>query len=83
MVSKDIRAIKQQLTGYTGDTAVALLKEGADHTIKNAEDVVALDLAPDKAVGASESKRVASSDKVCQVRQYIIQGAEREGIDLE
>jgi 26S proteasome non-ATPase regulatory subunit 10 len=33
-----------------GDTAVALLKEGADHTIKNTDDVVALDLAPDREV---------------------------------
>ena len=33
-----------------GDTAVTLLKEGADFTIKNSEDMVPLDLAPDKEV---------------------------------
>ncbi|KID62841.1 ankyrin repeat domain containing protein, partial [Metarhizium hybridum] len=48
-----------------GDVALALLKEGADFTLKNTEDVLALDLAPDK-----------------EVRSYIVQGAEREGIDL-
>ncbi|RGP73642.1 26s proteasome non-atpase regulatory subunit 10 [Fusarium longipes] len=48
-----------------GDTAVALLKEGADFTLKNSADELALDLAPDK-----------------EVRQYILQGAEREGIEL-
>jgi len=47
------------------DTAVALIKEGADFTIKNTEDAVAIDLAPDK-----------------EVRNYVIQGAEREGIEL-
>lgn len=34
----------------TGDVAVALLKEGADHTLKTNEDLTALDLAPDKDV---------------------------------
>lgn len=38
------------LTNPVGDTAVALLKEGADFTIKNAEDELPLDLAPDKEV---------------------------------
>ncbi|POR35407.1 Ankyrin repeat domain containing protein [Tolypocladium paradoxum] len=47
------------------DAAVALLREGADFTIKNNDDESALDLAPDTGV-----------------RRYIIQGAEREGIDL-
>lgn len=37
--------------GKLGDVAVALLKEGADHTLKTNEDMVALDLAPDKDVG--------------------------------
>ncbi|KAL6920175.1 hypothetical protein FSHL1_004152 [Fusarium sambucinum] len=48
-----------------GDTAVALLKEGADFTLKNGADELALDLAPDK-----------------EVRRYILQGAEREGIEM-
>ncbi|KAG8412438.1 putative ankyrin-repeat protein, variant 2 [Metarhizium acridum] len=33
-----------------GDVAIALLKEGADFTLKNTDDVLALDLAPDKEV---------------------------------
>lgn len=39
-----------------GDTAVALLKEGADHTLKTAEEHLALDLAPDKEVRYIPSK---------------------------
>lgn len=42
-----------------------MLKEGADFTIKNSEEALALDLAPDK-----------------EVRNYVIQGAEREGLEL-
>ncbi|KAL2207409.1 ankyrin [Sarocladium strictum] len=48
-----------------GDAAVALLKEGADASIKNSAEELPLDLAPDK-----------------EVRNYILQGAEREGIEL-
>ncbi|KAK7416093.1 putative ankyrin-repeat protein [Neonectria punicea] len=48
-----------------GDTAVVLIKEGADFTLKTSEEILAIDLAPDK-----------------EVRQYVIQGAEREGIEL-
>uniref|UniRef100_A0A0B7KD94 Uncharacterized protein n=1 Tax=Bionectria ochroleuca TaxID=29856 RepID=A0A0B7KD94_BIOOC len=50
-----------------GDTAVALLKAGADFSLKTIEDKLAIDLAP---------------DKEASVRRYIIQGAEREGIEL-
>ncbi|KAL7892555.1 ankyrin repeat-containing domain protein [Trichoderma sp. SZMC 28014] len=58
-----------------GDTAVALLKEEADFTLKTTEGELAIDLAPDK---------VACNGLTCykQVRQFIIQGAEREGIQL-
>ncbi|KAK0383327.1 hypothetical protein NLU13_9240 [Sarocladium strictum] len=48
-----------------GDAAVALLKAGADATIKNSAEELPLDLAPDK-----------------EVRNYILQGAERDGIEL-
>lgn len=44
---------------------MALLKEGADFTIKNSEEELAINLAPDK-----------------EVRNYVIQGAEREGLEL-
>lgn len=36
-----------------GDTAVALLKEEADFTLKTTEGVLAIDLAPDKEVRPS------------------------------
>jgi 26S proteasome non-ATPase regulatory subunit 10 len=35
---------------YIGDTAVALLKEEADFTLKTTEGQLPLDLAPDKVV---------------------------------
>ncbi|CAK7232883.1 putative ankyrin-repeat protein [Sporothrix bragantina] len=48
-----------------GDTAVALLKAGAETDKKDQDGHLALDLAPDK-----------------EVRKYILQTAEREGIEL-
>lgn len=45
-----LRCEIMKLMLFVGDTAVALLKEGADFTMKNSEDMVALDLAPDKEV---------------------------------
>ncbi|KAM3074109.1 putative ankyrin-repeat protein [Clarireedia jacksonii] len=48
-----------------GDTAVALLKAGAETDKKDVDGFLALDLAPDK-----------------QVKKYIVQMAEMEGIDL-
>lgn len=37
-----------------GDTAVALLKEGADYTLKNSAEELAMDLAPDRDVRCHE-----------------------------
>ncbi|TLD14893.1 hypothetical protein PspLS_10867 [Pyricularia sp. CBS 133598] len=48
-----------------GDTAVALLKAGAETDKKDADGNLAIDLAPDR-----------------EVRKYIEQVAEREGVDL-
>ncbi|RAL58101.1 hypothetical protein DID88_010381 [Monilinia fructigena] len=48
-----------------GDTAVALLKAGAETDKKDADGFLALELAPDS-----------------QVKKYIVQWAEMEGIDL-
>ena len=49
----------------TGDTAVALLKAGAETDKKDVDGFLALELAPD-----------------AQVRKFILQSAEREGIEL-
>jgi hypothetical protein len=38
----------------SGDAAVALLKEGADASIKNSAEELPLDLAPDKEVSAHD-----------------------------
>ncbi|TVY45250.1 Ankyrin repeat-containing protein [Lachnellula occidentalis] len=48
-----------------GDTAVALLKAGAETDKKDGDGLMALELAPD-----------------AQVKKYIVQSAEREGIEL-
>ncbi|TVY37716.1 Ankyrin repeat-containing protein [Lachnellula subtilissima] len=48
-----------------GDTAVALLKAGAETDKKDSDGLTALELAPD-----------------AQVKKYIVQSAEREGIEL-
>ncbi|TVY51550.1 Ankyrin repeat-containing protein C6C3.08 [Lachnellula cervina] len=48
-----------------GDTAVALLKAGAETDKKDGDGFTALELAPD-----------------AQVKKYIVQSAEREGIEL-
>jgi len=48
-----------------GDTAVALLKAGAETDKKDVDGMLALDLAPDS-----------------QVKKFILQTCEREGIDL-
>lgn len=42
-----------------GDTAVALLKAGAETDKKDVDGYLALDLAPDKQVGHFQAKEVA------------------------
>lgn len=49
-LARDEETTNRMLTTGSGDVAVALLKEGADHTLKTNEDMTALDLAPDKDV---------------------------------
>ena len=53
-----ILCLKRDISVYIliiiGDTAVFLLKEGADHTLKTGEEILALDLAPDKDVSCSK-----------------------------
>lgn len=66
-----------------------MLKEGADFTVKNSEDMLAIDLAPDKEVRSASSLdephghqyRETLSD-IYQVRKFVLQGAEREGIEI-
>jgi 26S proteasome non-ATPase regulatory subunit 10 len=82
---------------FPGDTAVALLKEGADFTLKTNAEELAMDLAPDKEVRINLKhdqhkflttlvfpyNTKTSHLTLCQqVRRYILQGAEREGIEL-
>jgi 26S proteasome non-ATPase regulatory subunit 10 len=80
-----------------GDTAVALLKEGADFTLKTNAEELAMDLAPDKEVRINPKHnqhkllavlvfpyktKIPHLTLCLQVRRYILQGAEREGIEL-
>lgn len=64
---QDAQLVRKKLANSNtlGDTAVALLKAGAETDKKDTDGYLALDLAPDK-----------------EVRKYIEQAAEREGIEL-
>jgi hypothetical protein len=44
-----------EINARVGDTAVALLKAGADFSLKTIEDKLAIDLAPDKEASVSFS----------------------------
>lgn len=77
------------LLSGTGDTAVALIKEEADFTLKNNDGELAIDLAPDQEVSeAFPHTRITARHGTLtyssrnKVRHFIIQGAEREGISL-
>jgi hypothetical protein len=56
---------RERTDEIAGDTAVALLKAGAEADKKDVDGKLPLELAPDSAV-----------------RKFILQSAEREGIDL-
>jgi 26S proteasome non-ATPase regulatory subunit 10 len=73
-----------------GDAAILLLKVGAEPDKRDASGALAIDLAPDSKVMLLYCKFppfcgwIAPADTVIimQVRKYILQTAEREGIDL-
>lgn len=67
-----------------GDTAVALLKEGAETDKKDADGYLALQLAPDKEVGSCSHIYHAQLHLAdhSQVRRFIERAAEAEGIEL-
>lgn len=67
---------------------MALLKAGAATDKKDQDGSLALDLAPDKTVRClnnttDRSRGTQSNQSLFKVRKYIVQMAEREGIDLE
>lgn len=79
------------LTKFLGDTAVALLQAGAETDKKDQDGHLALDLAPDKEVLIhnshnmrikEERKRRKANQRSLQVRKFIIQSAEADGIEL-
>lgn len=73
-----------------GDAAILLLKAGAEPDKRDASGALAIDLAPDSKVILLCCKLppfcgwIAPADTVIimQVRKYILQTAESEGIDL-
>lgn len=70
-----------------GDAALLLLQAGAEHDKKDADGHVAIELAPDAKVclhstRASQVRNPTLIDGT-QTRKFILQAAEREGIDLE
>jgi len=82
------------ISGYTalhhavseghGDTALTLLKAGAETDKKDVDGFLAIELAPDTKVDNMDlrSQRLNVSNCVPQIRKFITQNAEREGIDL-
>jgi 26S proteasome non-ATPase regulatory subunit 10 len=72
-----------------GDAAIQLLKAGADPEKRDSNGKLAIELAPDSKVGNLLLMAATSNQyyreltrRMMQVRKYIIQTAEREGIDL-
>jgi 26S proteasome non-ATPase regulatory subunit 10 len=65
-----------------GDTAVALLKAGAETDKKDVDGSLALELAPDAQVSHYSFTARVGYNNGSQVRKFILQSAEREGIEL-
>lgn len=66
----------------TGDTAVALLKAGAETDKKDVDGFLAIDLAPDSQVHLLIRVEIKFSANKPKVRKFILQSAEREGLEL-
>ncbi|KAM0794613.1 gankyrin [Usnea florida] len=61
-----LTALHHAISEGRGDTAVVLLRAGAETDKRDVDGNLAIDLAPDK-----------------KIRQFILQSAEREGVDVE
>ncbi len=64
-----------------GDTALLLLKSGAETDKKDVDGHLAIEIAPDKKVRALVDAQGLESDKK-QIRDFLLQSAEYEGISL-
>ena len=64
-----------------GDTAVALLKAGAETDKKDVDGFLAVDLAPYSQLSCLTWKWIMATNSI-KVKKFILQSAEREGIDL-
>ena len=58
------------------------MKSGAELDKRDIDGHLAIDLAPDSKVNSERSSLEARSAYIPQIRKYIIQTAEREGIEL-
>lgn len=68
-----------------GDTAIVLLKAGAETDKRDVDGNLAIDLAPDKKVGLTTGVShiiLKVNTYKPQIRQFILQSAEREGLEL-
>lgn len=84
-----LTALHHAISEGHGDAAIQLLKAGADPEKRDSNGNLAIDLAPDSKVGnlllmAATSKEYCRelTRRMVQVRKYIIQTAEREGVEL-
>ena len=92
VVKKKMLERKEKLTRNTaiseghGDAAMALLRAGAESDKRDGDGYLAIDLAPDRQVSVptetSQPCEVGRFTDILQIRQYILQAAEREEIDI-
>ncbi|KAL8799781.1 MAG: hypothetical protein Q9182_005647 [Xanthomendoza sp. 2 TL-2023] len=80
-------ALHHAISEGHGDTALVLLKAGAEVDKRDVDGHLAIDLAPDTKVCVFYCQRIAdfTRDQVDsreQIKKFILQSAEREGIDL-
>ena len=65
-----------------GDAALLLLKAGAESNKRDVDEQLAINLAPDTKVLKMLQRPNLSADDGKQIRKFILQEAEREGIDV-
>ena len=65
-----------------GDTALVLLKAGAEFDKKDIDGHLPIDLAPDGNVCSLLHVALVFADMFRKIRSFILRSADREGIDL-
>lgn len=79
-----LTALHHAISEGHGDAAIQLLKAGAEADKRDSSGTLAIDLAPDTKVGSFSVACIVGLliGLLAQVRRYILDTAEREGIEL-